>query len=304
MGLGNRPYWREGGFSPAGGGHGRGGMRIGMPRPSPMILRIMILCGVIWLAQIIIVIAKGNLSVFFGATTKDWWQVWRYLTFQFLHSPESIRHIALNMLALYFFGMPLERAWGSRRFLRFYLWCGAFAGVSYVVMSWLLLPQSMWYTPLIGASGGVFAVLLACAVLFPGIRVMVLFIFPLSIRALAIIVFAGMVLVLLMGFSRGNVMANPGFWSDVAHLGGAVAAAVWIWGLPKVRQAGEEAREKANKGAWERKIRKQQAERGQIDFILDKIRREGIGNLTSKEKKILRDATERQRQEDRRIERM
>ena len=279
-------------------------MRIGMPRPSPVILRIMILCGAIWLAQIIIVMAKGNLSIFFGATTKDWWQIWRYLTFQFLHSTEDILHIVLNMLVLYFFGMPLERAWGPRRFLRFYLLCGAFAGVSYVVMSWLRLPQSMWDNPLIGASGGVFAVLLACAVLFPGIRVRLMFILPMSLRTLAIIVFAVMGFVLLKGLSSGNVMENDRFWSDVAHMGGAVAAAVWIWVLPKARRVGEEAREKANQGAWERKLRKQRAEQTHIDFILDKIRREGIGSLTNKEKKMLRDATERQRQEDRRIDRM
>ena len=51
-------------------------------------------------------------------------------------------------------------------------------------------------------------------------------------------------------------------------------------------------------------FRKQQAEKTQIDFILDKIQRKGIGSLTGKEKKILRDATERQRREDQRIKRM
>jgi len=158
--------------------------------------------------------------------------------------------------------------------------------------------------PLIGASGGVYAVLLACAVLFPQMKVLVLFMFPVPIRVLAAIIFGGMVLVILTTLNSGNVMTSGDFWSQVAHLGGAVAAAVWLWGLPKLDQIAGEVRENARQGAWQRKIRKQEGEQAEIDRILEKIKHEGIGSLTDREKRTLQQATERQRREDQRVDRM
>ena len=113
------------------------------------------------------------------------------MTFQFLHDPTSLWHIGLNMLGLYMFGTPLERHWGTKKFLRFYLSCGVAAGVAYVAIG-AALGNASWI-PLIGASGGVYGILLACAVLFPTFRV-ILFIFPVPIRLAAILIFGGMLL--------------------------------------------------------------------------------------------------------------
>ena len=89
------------------------------------------------------------------------------------------------------------------------------------------------------------------------------------------------------------------FWSDVAHLGGAAMAAVWIWVLPRFRGRLARARARADRGAWERKMRRRAAEMEELDRILDKVHREGLASLTAKEKRTLREATEKQRDEER-----
>ncbi|HUU91631.1 MAG TPA: rhomboid family intramembrane serine protease, partial [Phycisphaerae bacterium] len=186
MGLHDRPYWKDSDQT----GGGSGGMSLGMPKPTRMVKYLLIINLAAFLAQVFLeVTLKFRLSTIFGATVGGFWQLWRYVTFQFLHDPRSLWHIGLNLLGLYMFGTPLEGRWGSRRFLTFYLTCGAVAGVAYVVMGGVLaLPHGI---PLIGASGGVYGILLACAVLFPNFRV-ILVLFPVPIRLAAVIIFGGM----------------------------------------------------------------------------------------------------------------
>lgn len=278
-------------------------MGIGLPKPGRGVKFILIACGVVFLLQLVMNIAGMPLSGIFGATANGWWQLWRYMTFQFLHSPRDIFHIALNMLGVYMLGTPLERLWGTKRFMVFYLTCGVVAGVAYVVVSFLLLPEDAWSIPLVGASGGVYAILLACAVMFPHMR-LILFLFPVPIRLAALIVFGGMVFLILSSFGQDGAAGNPQFWSDVAHLGGALAAAVWIWVLPGMLRAIGEAREQKQQGTWQRKVQQEQDDQEEIDRILNKIQREGIGSLTAREKRKLQDATEKQRKNDRNIRRL
>jgi membrane associated rhomboid family serine protease len=199
------------------------------------------------------------------------------------------------MMGLYFLGTALERAWGTARFVKFYLICGITAGVAYVVISLLLLPPEQRSMPLIGASGGVYGVLLAAAVLFPHFR-LIFFLFPVPIRLAAIIIFGIMIFTVLGGLASGS--AGPSFWSDVAHLGGAVAAAVWIWVLPKWRQAVAQAEQAAKDGAWEKKLRQKQKQRQEVDRILEKVKQQGLGSLSAAEKRALQKASEDQRRED------
>ena len=296
MGLHDRPYWKD---EQDGGAGGLGGVRIGMPKPGKMVKYLLIINLAVFLLQIISGLAlKIELSLLFGATVADWWQVWRYVTFQFLHSRYSLFHIGLNMLGLYMLGTPLEQRWGGRRFLRFYLSCGAVAGLAYVIVG-ALLEGAAW-KPLIGASGGVYGILLAAAVLFPNFRV-ILVLFPVPIRLAAVIIFGGMILVLLGSVEQGVYSGE--FWSHVAHMGGAGMAAVWLWVIPKVRGAGAEWSRRSNEGAWQRKLQRQREEEAEIDRILQKIHDRGIGSLTRKEKRILQDTTRRQQKEQNELSR-
>ncbi|MFP4140358.1 MAG: rhomboid family intramembrane serine protease [Phycisphaerae bacterium] len=283
---------------------GGGGMGIGLPKPAAAVKILLILNGVGFGLQILVGIAgKGEvpLAHYLGATAAGWWQIWRYITFQFLHSTGGIFHIALNMLGLYMLGTPLEQKWGSKAFVKFYLSCGVCAGLAYVVMGHLMnLPP---HFPLIGASGGVYGVVLACAVLFPHFRIIFLF-FPVPIRLAAVVIFGGMILKVLMGVSSGQGRFDPDFWSQVAHLGGAVAAAVWIWVLPSLLQAREEAQDRVQMGAWKKKMQQKAREQEKIDRLLQKIHDEGIGSLTNAEKRFLQDTSRRQREDERDVNRL
>jgi membrane associated rhomboid family serine protease len=136
---------------------------------------------------------------------------WQLLTYGFLHG--NFAHLAFNMLALLMFGAPLEYTWGNRRFLTYYLVCVAGAGIfQLLVASWMIAQGGDAY-PTLGASGGVFGLLLAYGMLFPNQRVMLL-IPPIPMKARTLVIVYG-VIELLLGFSG----LQPGV-AHFAHLGG------------------------------------------------------------------------------------
>ena len=100
-----------------------------------------------------------NLSSFLGLTPVMFWRgaIWQPLTYMFLHG--GIFHLLLNMLVLWMFGSTLESAWGPRKFLKFYLICGTGAGL----MNAVVLAGSP--VPTVGASGGIYGLLMAFAIL-------------------------------------------------------------------------------------------------------------------------------------------
>jgi membrane associated rhomboid family serine protease len=140
------------------------------------------------------------------------WQIWRILTFQFLHA--NIEHLFFNMLSLYFFG-PLVESWlGRKRFLAFYLLCGISGAGSYVILWRMGLVIGWSQTPLIGASAGIFGVLIACVWLAPNMTVQMLFP-PISLRMKTLAwIFIGIAVLTIV--SRG-----PNAGGEAAHLGGA-----------------------------------------------------------------------------------
>ncbi len=288
MGLHNRTYWREGSGGDSFGSGRSGGVSVGLPKPTPAVKALLIANVVMFVLQ---QIAPQPTTTWLTVIPAVWWQLWRYVSFQFLHG--GVFHILFNMLGLYFLGGYLERAWGPRRFLKFYLICGAFAGLTHVVMTFAF----GWNpgVPLLGASGGVYAVIMACAILFPGIQLIIL-LFPVPIRFAAILFFGITFLSLLSGGASGI--------SHAAHFGGMVLAVAWVWGLPKLKSASVEAKASARQGAWERKMRQRQANQEQIDRILDKIKNQGLASLSNKEKQLLQEATEQQRREDKRINKL
>ena len=133
--------------------------------------------------------------------------VWQLLTYGFLHG--SLPHIAFNMFALWMFGRELEHSMGPRRFLTYYLVCVVGAGlVQLFIANW----QGGFY-PTVGASGGVFGILLAYGMAFPNRRVMLL-IPPIPMKAKYFVILIG-IFELYVGFSG----RSPGI-ANFAHVGG------------------------------------------------------------------------------------
>lgn len=203
---------------------------------------------------------------------------WKLITYQFLHG--NVMHILFNMLGLYFFGPPLERYWGSKQFTFFYLLCGVVGGLAYLVLSVLLGNIS----PIIGASGAVLGLLTACAILFPQM-IIILLIFPVPIRFAAI---------LLAGIYSLNVLSTRDL-ADACHLAGMVTAFVYIKGMP----IWQEARRKNDYVRREKLMQQERDDKRKVDQILEKVHQHGIQSLTWHEKRVLRDATERQKERDR-----
>jgi membrane associated rhomboid family serine protease len=137
-------------------------------------------------------------------------QPWQLLTYGFMHDSSGFGHLFFNGIALYQFGALLEEVWGGRRYLTFFLVCVIGAGICQLAfMTWM--PETAG--PTIGASGGVYGLLLAYGMLFPRERVMLLIPpIPMSARTLAIVFGA---LSLLMG-----VTGTAGGIAHFAHLGG------------------------------------------------------------------------------------
>ena len=114
-------------------------------------------------------------------------ELWQLVTYSFLHG--GLAHLFFNMLALFMFGSDIERVFGSRWFLRYYLVCVVAAALTHMAATaWMGLPP----LPTVGASGGVFGVLLAFGMYFPRRQVMLIFP-PIPMQARYFVVLYGLV---------------------------------------------------------------------------------------------------------------
>ena len=229
---------------------------------------------------------------------------WRLIGFQFLHG--SVMHLVFNMIALYFFGSMVERYLGPKRYLAFYLLCGIFGALMYcllnlggvatalIVGSNVRIPGLLFNeptTPLVGASAGVFGVLMAGACLAPRTTVYLFFILPMRLSTLAYAFLALSVFSLITG------TANAG--GEAGHLGGALAGFYFIRRphhlhgffdfLGRADPTSHHYRGKARARAMSKAVGA--PDRVEVDRILDKVHSEGLASLTDKEKRILREAS-------------
>jgi len=148
-----------------------------------------------------------NFALWPATDPRSPFMLWQILTYGFLHG--STTHIFFNMFALWMFGREIELHMGSRRFLTYYLVCVAGAGVVQLIVAAL---QGGLY-PTVGASGGVFGILLAYGLTFPN-RIVVPLFPPIPMRAITFVFLFGL-LELYLGFSG----SAPGV-ANFAHLGG------------------------------------------------------------------------------------
>jgi len=137
-------------------------------------------------------------------------EYWQLISHIFLHG--SISHLAFNMIGLWSFGRVLERVWGGQRFIYFYLICGVGAAILHLVVSGP-------YSVAVGASGALYGVLVAFALLFPNFKIMLIFL-PIPIAAKYFVP-----VLLLIDLSAG-ITGVAIFGQNIAHfahIGGALA---------------------------------------------------------------------------------
>jgi membrane associated rhomboid family serine protease len=151
-------------------------------------------------------------------------QFWQVVTYGFLHA--NFWHILVNMYAVYMFGSDLERVWGPRRYLALYF--ASIVTAACVQLVWTGMSQGAH--PTVGASGGVFGLLLAFALYFPR-RTIVLLIPPVPLPAWLFVTLYG-ILELYLGVSGTQAGV-----AHFAHLGGMLGAGIliWYWRNPRAR---------------------------------------------------------------------
>lgn len=235
-----------------------------------------------------------------------WWQ---FVTFQFLHG--SVGHILFNSIGLYFFGPWMERWWGAGKFIIFYLLCGAAGALFFLILVGVgILPQGGWArladgsvgwlsmndVPLVGASAGIYGILIGVAVIAPAMQVSLLF--PpvtLSVRRLALILMG--ISVVLIVFKLGG---NEG--GEAGHLGGAIMGffliRAWIWNNSASDGGDSYGKFPEPRSDIKPKIRPRTRmdlrSESEIDRLLDKISKDGFQSLTEEERDLLHKAAKSQ----------
>jgi membrane associated rhomboid family serine protease len=244
-------------------------------------------------------------------------QPWQLVTYQFLHAVKDgagniiFSHILFNMFALWMFGAEIENTWGSKKFLIYYLACGTGAGLLQLLLSTTSLT--------VGASGSVFGVLIAFALMYPDRPIYLYFLIP--IKAKYLIGF-----LVILEFLTVNSGSSDGV-ARFAHLGGALTGFLFILFDKTIhiplkdrfksisrpssfnRKSSSFKSPNYTNPAFKRRKQKDETDvedaefyeikedetisQEEIDRILDKISQSGYKNLTEREKRILFEASKR-----------
>jgi len=228
-------------------------------------------------------------------------QPWTLVSYMFVHG--GFMHLFFNMLALFFFGPPLEARWGSAEFIKYYIICGlGGAALSYAFA---------FHSPIIGASAAVYGVMLAFAMNWPDAPIYIWAIFPVPAKYL-VAIFAVMSFISMFGGGGGNI-------AHAAHLGGFAAGFLYLKlnrpggvfagvkrnikrrGLKVVPGETEKPRPPSRStpapGAAQRRssVVREEGLLDELDRVLDKISTQGIASLTPEERRLLDEVSRRYR---------
>lgn len=208
---------------------------------TPVAKRLIIANVVIWVGGVLILqnLVLGGNSLFdwfalvpYRVVTQFW--AWQIFTYMFLHST-GVFHVLFNMLSLWWFGSELEQRWGGRFFLSYYLASGAGAGVIYLAGTlayyFMTGKTAAMASPLVGASGATYGLLLAYGLLFGERMVYFMMLFPMKAKYFTLII-GGVELVTLLDSGLGSPVAN------LAHLGGLASGFVFLNVVARWRAAG------------------------------------------------------------------
>lgn len=282
--------------------------------PASMNGRLLLALGAVFGAQLLL--GKPFTDAF--TLHADWfdapWRVYGALTYGLLHSPESVFHLLFNGLALFFFGRTIESRLGGREYLAFFLAAAAFAGLAWSVPAYLNGPQIVrefidgaWveterYPVLLGASGGIAAIVLLFALWYPHVQVHIFGVLPIP---------AWLMAVLFIGQDISGALSRSGNVAYTAHLAGALFGFLYFkfgWRiasrLPGLSGGGSSGANLASIFKSKPKLRVHreedddpaESEEDRVDEILRKIRAEGQDSLTREERRLLERASRRYQQ--------
>ena len=270
------------------------------------------------LINVIVFVITGLLFLFgFNEFSRDWFglparldlvlgKIWTIVTYMFVH--DGFRHILWNMLMFYWFGKLIQDFLGSSKVIGLYVMGGLAGGLAYI-LAYNLIPGFEGYIDvanLVGASAGVFAVVIGAAVFMPNYTMFLMFIGPVKIKYIALVV----VFLFLLGTRGGNA------GGEFAHLGGAAIGWLYISQIRKGNDIGawvmsvlnfigalfkpqpkikvthrSESKTKTSSSKSSKGTRSDGTSQEEIDAILDKISQNGYESLSKEEKQKLFNAS-------------
>jgi membrane associated rhomboid family serine protease len=265
-----------------------------------------------WLILINVVVFV--LQIIDGGPVTDWLmldvsavlrgQVWRLLTYAFLHDPGYVWHIVFNMLFLWWFGRDLEDLYGPREFLAFYLVSALLGGIAFT-LAYNLPPHARYC---LGASGAVTAVLVLCACHYPNRTILLFFILPIPIWFFVLFQIVPDAYQFLIALRRGQQEGNT---AVTVHLAGAAFAYVYYkrrWRLldlwtdfrswqrhmsrPRLRVYREEKAPSRVPFDSSASTAERDDMDARLDAVLEKVARTGRDSLTDEELQVLLRASE------------
>jgi len=255
--------------------YGRG---FSIPRLNKAVKSLLIANGIIFLFQM----AAGMQFIeLFGLVPQQFWKnfhIWQVVTYMFLHG--GFWHILFNMYALWLFGSDLEATWGEREFLKYYFITGIGAGLLTVISS----PNSL--IPTIGASGAIYGILVAYAMLFPNRILYINFFFPIKAKYL-VLIFGVLELFSSFNYTSDGV-------AHFAHLGGMIIGFLYLkgdWRFQSLFNRLKSTRPKIVVRRSPDTKRNREDIQAAVDRILIKISNEGMESLTEEEQEILDEAS-------------
>jgi membrane associated rhomboid family serine protease len=216
------------------------------------------------------------------------WLLFELLTYGFLHDPGDIKHIIFNMLGLWFFGRAVEQRYGRQEFLAFYLIAIVFAGIVWLISQLIMAGAPLSIIRMLGASGGLSAVLILFALNYPKQMVYIWGVLPLPAWAFAIF---------FVGSDVMGALNRSGNVAYTAHLGGALfgflyfqnrwRVSTWLpsrFSLPKPKSKADLRIHQPEEVESETDQR--------VDAILKKIQEQGQESLTWRERRTLEKASQ------------
>jgi len=247
----------------------------------------------------------------------DWWTV---VTYMFVHA--WLAHLAFNMFTLWMFGPRLEQEWGTKTFVRFYLWSGIGGAVAHLIFA--------QHTSVIGASGAISGVLVAYALRWPDEEVYLFGVIPMRSRWLVVALLAMNIIFALSPSSRIDWTAHVGgmafgwIFLKLYSVGGISRVRGWVSSVPEESEDMPRAvprnrspmRDRAN-GVDEvversnaivlrehkpiQHVPRQESPKeyaARVNRVLDKISQHGMASLTRDERRLLEEMSRKLREED------
>jgi len=277
MGIYDRDYHRDSyGHEP--------GLHLGGPQS--MVIKLVIVTAVVYVVQLLFQQPDGSnpINALFSLQ-EDWyrrpWKVFQLLTYGFLHDTRSMWHILGNMFVLWMFGRSVEPRYGGKEFLAFYLTAIVVAAVLWNVCE-LFSPGS---PRMLGASGGVSAVLLLFIFLYPHATVLFMFLIPMRAWVLGVFIVAADAL---------GAVQQYGNTAFTAHLGGFLFAYLyykfgwrlmdWVPGRPSMPRFRRKPPLRVHRPEPDQVDRHSK----RLDELLGKVHEHGQESLTASEQRELR----------------